>query len=46
MSKTKNGKPKRDTLHVGLLIDESGSMGPMHGAVIGGVERVRRQAGG
>lgn len=29
-------KPKKDTLHVGLLIDESGSMGPMHGAVIGG----------
>ena len=29
-------KPKKDTLHVGLLIDESGSMGPMHAAVIGG----------
>jgi uncharacterized protein YegL len=32
----KKSKPKKDTLHVGLLIDESGSMGPMHGAVIGG----------
>ena len=29
-------KQTKDTLHVGLLIDESGSMGPMHGAVIGG----------
>ncbi len=37
MSKNKQGaNGKHDTLHVGLLIDESGSMGPMHGAVIGG----------
>lgn len=34
----KGGKGKhRDTLHVALLIDESGSMGPLHGAVIAGV---------
>lgn len=34
----KGGKDKhRDTLHVALLIDESGSMGPLHGAVIAGV---------
>ena len=35
MSKNEK-KPAHDTLHVGLLIDESGSMGPKHGAVIGG----------
>lgn len=34
----KAGKGKhRDTLHVALLIDESGSMGHLHGAVIAGV---------
>jgi len=35
--KTKRKGAKRDTLHVALLIDESGSMAPMHGAVIAGV---------
>ncbi|MFN8150311.1 MAG: vWA domain-containing protein [Solirubrobacterales bacterium] len=28
---------KRETLHVALLVDESGSMAPLHGAVIAGV---------
>ena len=37
MSKTRKQAETKDTLHVGLLIDESGSMGPMHGAVVGGI---------
>ncbi len=42
--KTEKGKTggkdtggKRETLHVALLVDESGSMTPLHGAVIAGV---------
>ncbi len=37
MAKTETKSPKRDILHVALLIDESGSMAPMQGAVIAGV---------
>jgi hypothetical protein len=33
----KKTKAERETLHVALLVDESGSMGHMHGAVIAGV---------
>ena len=37
MSKKKNATGHRDTLHVGLLVDETGSMGPNHLAVVGGI---------
>ena len=33
----KDGKAERGTVHVALLVDESGSMAPLHGAVIAGV---------
>lgn len=33
----KDGKGAKGTVHVALLVDESGSMAPLHGAVIAGV---------
>ena len=33
----KRKSPAKPKLHVGLLIDESGSMAPLHGSVIAGV---------
>ena len=37
MSKTKCAKERHDTLHVGLLVDESGSMSGNEPAVVGGI---------
>jgi len=37
MGKSKSKAPAKDTLHVGLLVDETGSMGPNHLAVVGGI---------
>ena len=37
MSKTKGAKEDHDTLHVGLLVDESGSMSGNEPAVVGGI---------
>lgn len=36
MGKKSEKRSGEDILHVGLLLDESGSMGPMHDAVVGG----------
>ena len=36
-TKKKTTRKKRETLHVALLVDESGSMGHLHGDVIAGV---------